>query len=69
MSLWKVPDRETKDLMIHFYRTLASGKGKASALRQAKLEIRKAHPDPFYWGGFICEGDWRPVPSGILASR
>ncbi|HKY44142.1 MAG TPA: CHAT domain-containing tetratricopeptide repeat protein [Pyrinomonadaceae bacterium] len=58
MSLWQVPDQETKELMIHFYSALLEGVTKSEALRQAKLAIKRLHPHPFYWGSFICEGDW-----------
>jgi CHAT domain-containing protein len=57
MSLWKVPDEETKDLMIEFYKRMADGKGKSEALREAKLKIKKNNPNPFYWGGFVAIGD------------
>lgn len=57
MSLWKVPDEETKDLMIEFYKRIADGKGKSEALREAKLKIKEKNPNPFYWGGFIAIGD------------
>ena len=35
MSLWKVPDNQTKELMIDFYEHLLSGKGRAEALRES----------------------------------
>lgn len=62
MSLWKVPDRETKEIMIEFYTRLLSGMGRADALHQAQLEIQKKHPDnPWYWGAFICHGVTAPL--------
>jgi len=58
-SLWRVSDDATADLMLAFYLNLASGKGKAEALRQAKLEFladaRRAHPA--YWSAFILTGE------------
>lgn len=59
MSLWQVPDKETKDLMLHFYKALSEGASKSEALRIAKLTLRESLPHPFYWGSFVCEGDWR----------
>jgi CHAT domain-containing protein len=56
MSLWKVPDSQTQELMEAFYRFLQSGTPPADALRQAKLSIREKHPEPYYWGSFICQG-------------
>jgi CHAT domain-containing protein len=37
-SLWPVPDASTAALMGGFYRQLATGQGKADALRTAQLE-------------------------------
>jgi CHAT domain-containing protein len=57
MSLWSVPDEITMDLILRFYRFLAAGHARNDALREAQLEIRREHPDPTNWGGFICQGD------------
>lgn len=65
MSLWQIPDAETKELMVLFYLALRDGKTKPEALRHAKLTMRKKHP--FYWGSFICEGDWGHVPNHIFS--
>jgi CHAT domain-containing protein/tetratricopeptide (TPR) repeat protein len=64
MSLWKVPDDQTHELMEDFYRHLLAGQGRAEALRQAQLAMKAKYPDPFYWGAFICQGD--PSPLGPL---
>ncbi|MEX2670338.1 CHAT domain-containing protein [Candidatus Uabimicrobium amorphum] len=62
-SLWKVPDEETKELMVGFYRKILRGSEKATALRETQLEmIQKLRdtgksPDPYLWGAFICVGD------------
>lgn len=62
-SLWKVPDRETKDLMCAFYRHVLAGERKSKALQQAMLELRSAQQKekggshPFYWAGFILVGN------------
>ena len=61
MSLWKVPDAETRELMVEFYRRLRSGVGRAEALRQAQLRVREEHPEVFWWGAFICLGDPGPL--------
>ena len=49
MSLWKVPDEQTKDLMIDFYTRLLSGKGRVDALRESQLAMKEKYPDPYYW--------------------
>jgi len=66
MSMWKVPDRETRELMVAFYRNVFDeGLNYNQALRQAalaQLELtreRHGHANPFYWGGFIFSGDPR----------
>jgi tetratricopeptide (TPR) repeat protein len=62
-SLWQIPDRETKDLMVEFYKRLYDGKSKLNALHEASLSVMKSAKDkhksthPFYWGGFILIGD------------
>jgi CHAT domain-containing protein len=63
MSLWKVPDEQTRELMEDFYRRILRGEPRAEALRQAQLEMKKKYPDPFYWGAFICQGEPGPLPS------
>ena len=64
MSLWKVPDRETKELMVQFYRNIKSGSmNRCHALRQAVLEQMKivrqryGHANPRYWGAFVFMGE------------
>jgi CHAT domain-containing protein len=57
MSLWKVPDQQTQELMTEFYRRLLWGERRGEALRNAQLEMRKKYPDPYYWGAFICQGE------------
>jgi CHAT domain-containing protein len=61
-SLWQVPDRATADLMALFYRGLLSENlAPASALRRAQLELAKdpRYRDPYYWAGFVFQGEWR----------
>ncbi len=61
MSLWKVPDEPTGELMEDFYGRLLAGRGCAEALREAQLAMKAKYPDPFYWGAFICQGDPSPL--------
>ncbi len=61
-SLWWVDDRATAELMTRFYRGLWSGGlTPAAALRQARLAIaaERRFRDPYYWGAFLLQGDWR----------
>jgi CHAT domain-containing protein len=64
MSLWKVPDEQTRELMIDFHTRVLSGQGVADALRQAQLAMREKYPDPYFWGAFICHGNPGPL-SGV----
>lgn len=57
MSLWKVPDKQTQELMEIFYQKILNGQPRSEALREAQLEIRKKNPHPLFWGAFICQGD------------
>lgn len=61
-SAWRVDDEATAALMEAFYRRLLrDGSPPAAALRSAQLEIR-AIPRwraPFFWAGFVLQGDWR----------
>ncbi len=64
MSLWKVPDQETEELMKLFYGKWLSGEDKQKALREAQLEMRervKSRRDgedvPFFWGAFVLVGN------------
>ena len=58
VSLWKVYDKHTKELMIELYRNILSGKGYSEALRGAKLEMISdpATAFPNKWGGFVLIG-------------
>ncbi len=55
-SLWPVDDRVTRELMINFHHSLASGASAAAALRSAQLALRKNHPHPFHWAAFALYG-------------
>ena len=57
MSLWSIPSKETTELMTDFYTLMAKGKTKAEALREARLNLMKKKPNPFYWGAFIMVGN------------
>lgn len=62
ISLWQVPDQQTQELMIEFYRSILAGQSRAEALRQAQLMLKEKYPHPFYWGAFICQGEPGPLP-------
>jgi CHAT domain-containing protein len=67
VSLWPVEDRATAELMRRFYRGLLVERlPPAAALRAAQLAVAhlKGWETPYYWAGFVLEGDWRPDPKG-----
>ncbi len=63
ISLWKVNDDATRDLMVDFYKRLESGVGRSEALRQVQLKMLKTtdHNHPYFWAAFILSGDWRKL--------
>jgi CHAT domain-containing protein len=56
-SLWQVPDRATRELMVAFYERLLEGEPVAAALRSAQKEMKRRNPDPWFWGAFVVHGD------------
>ena len=63
LSLWKVADDHTRDLMEAFYRGLLDGRPRDSALHDAQQELRARFPQPYFWGAFICQGQTGPIPT------
>lgn len=53
ISLWQVSDEITQRLMENFYRNWIRTGNKTGAFQQAKMEIKKSFPAPFYWGAFV----------------
>jgi tetratricopeptide (TPR) repeat protein len=51
MSLWKVPDAQTKELMKMFYQNCFKGLSISDALRTAQTEMSKKY-SPYYWAAF-----------------
>ncbi|MGG6242411.1 tetratricopeptide repeat protein [Nodosilinea sp. AN01ver1] len=63
MSLWKVDDQATADLMERYYQHLLQGEGRSVALRQVQLALLAdpAYAHPYYWAAFLFSGDWQPI--------
>lgn len=62
-SLWSVDDVATAELMGRFYKgMLQEGQSPSAALRQAQVEMwkQKRWHDPYYWGAFVLQGEWKP---------
>jgi|GEM_PF-6127919 len=70
MTLWKIEDQSSASLMEKFYQELDRGETSSEALHLAKqaflkeADSRTAHP--FYWSGFVVQGDATPLPASHL---
>jgi tetratricopeptide (TPR) repeat protein len=60
-SLWRVDDASTAELMGGFYERLAGEDGgeTLAAFTKARRDLRKSHPEPYFWAPFIVIGDPR----------
>lgn len=56
MSLWKVDDEATKQLMIAFYEAYTMLGNYRVAFRAAQLQLMKHYKEPYYWGAFVYIG-------------
>lgn len=60
VTLWKIQDQATSDLMVQFYRSYWSApeQGFSHSLRAAKLSLidSPTYADPYYWSSFILLG-------------
>ena len=52
MSLWRVPDKESRELMTSFYTNWLNGEAPAEALRSAQLKMKDKYPF-VYWAAFV----------------
>ncbi len=58
MSLWKVDDTATKQLMIAFYQNWFKSGDKRASFRQAQLQLLNStnFKEPYFWGAFVITG-------------
>ena len=56
MSLWKVDDNATKELMTTFYKEYLKNGDKRSAFLNAQRKVKKKFKNPIYWGAFVMLG-------------
>ncbi|WP_299485222.1 CHAT domain-containing protein [Acaryochloris sp. IP29b_bin.137] len=70
MSLWRVRDVSTKDLMVAYYQRLKSGQPRGKALQAVQQQMLKGemkdsegktYTHPYYWAAFVRTGDWSPM--------
>lgn len=61
MSLWKVNDRISADLMVSYHKNLQEGLNSRDALSQTKrdyiMDSDKYTSHPYYWSAFVSLGD------------
>jgi CHAT domain-containing protein/Flp pilus assembly protein TadD len=57
MSLWKVSDEATQELMTAFFDNWLSGMTKQEAFKKAELQVKAHYPVPYYWGAFVMVGE------------
>jgi CHAT domain-containing protein len=70
ISLWKVDDTATQELMVAYYDRLLSGTPRDAALRETQLAFLNSteYRHPYYWAAFIGSGDWRPLDLGTIGA-
>lgn len=56
MSMWKVDDAATQQLMTSFYSNWIKIGDKQAAFRQAQLQLLSKFKAPYYWGAFVMMG-------------
>jgi len=61
-TLWRIDDRATAELMKHFYAAmLRDHLTPAAALHRAQQALARDErwSAPYYWAGFVLQGEWR----------
>jgi len=56
-SLWQVASQPAVEYMTLFYGHLKKGNDRALALSQARREMKKKYPSPYYWAVFAFYGE------------
>jgi tetratricopeptide (TPR) repeat protein len=56
VSLWKVADRSTAELMTEMYTNIRAGQSKRAALRNAQLAVKRSYNHPYHWAPFVLMG-------------
>lgn len=57
MSLWRVNDSTTQELMVIFYENWLKGMSKRAAFNKAQAQLKVKYPHPYYWGAFVLIGE------------
>ena len=56
MSLWKVDDAATQQLMTNFYTNWVKSGNKQKAFKLAQTQLMAKYKEPYYWGAFVMIG-------------
>ena len=56
MSLWKVDDAATQQLMTNFYTNWTKTGNKVKAFKLAQQQLMMKYKEPYYWGAFVMVG-------------
>lgn len=66
MSLWKIDEKASADIIAAFYKHLSGGKSKSESLRRAKIEHmqQSGSAHPYFWAGMTLVGNEEPVYTG-----
>lgn len=56
VTLWRVQDDISAEIMPQWYAAVRGGRDSATALHAAQCAIRADHPHPYYWSPFILIG-------------
>ncbi|HEV7500855.1 MAG TPA: CHAT domain-containing protein, partial [Vicinamibacteria bacterium] len=56
LTLWEVPDQSTAEFMKAFYARVLAAPNRATALREAMIEVRERYPHPIHWAPFLLMG-------------
>ena len=62
MSLWKVKDQTTRELVESYYQNLKANQGRSQSLKTIQLDLLKKYQYPYYWAAFIPSGNWSAMP-------
>jgi CHAT domain-containing protein len=59
LSLWKVDDKVTQELMVQFYKIWLSkpGTDMKQSFFEAQRAVKAKYPEPYYWGAFTWVGN------------
>jgi len=53
ISLWKVPDQQTSELMQYFYAAYLKNNDAHLSFEMAQHAMRKKYTNPYYWAAFV----------------